>query len=115
MRGDACRGVGSGSGWIWIVSAAEEVDFDHDVVEQERALVRKSFERDLVLRSEPGIERLDIGVGDNEVDVGVVPRRIEADQLPTPASDESRLKPCVLDQAQGSSRKITSGRHRAEP
>jgi hypothetical protein len=66
------------------------VEFDHDVVEQERALVRKPLEHDLVLRGEPGIERLDIDVGDDEVDVGVVPRRIEADQIPTPTADESR-------------------------
>jgi hypothetical protein len=57
------------------------VEFDHFLIEQEGALVREPLRRDLVLRVEPGIEGVDIDVSENEVDVGVVRRRSEADQL----------------------------------
>lgn len=74
------------------------MQLNHGAMEPECALVRESLRDNLVLECEPAIERTDFCVGDNEVNVGVWPRRFNPQQLAAPSPHQGSLEAGLLDQ-----------------
>ena len=76
------------------------MELDHGAVEQERSLVREPLGSDLVSVGEPLVECHDVGAGHDEVDVAVVARRFQTEELPAPTTHECDLEPGLLDKAE---------------
>ena len=68
-----------------------------------------SLGNDLVSCVQPAIERVDVGIGDHEIDVRMRARELESEKLTTPTTDQCGSEARFLDQPQGGDRWRSTG------
>jgi hypothetical protein len=82
--------------------------FNHRAVEQESTFVRKAFCDDLVSCGQPLVQRNNVDIGHDQIDIRMPSRWLQPEELSTPSTDEGNPEAGRFDESEGLDRQRTA-------